>query len=94
MTAIALIASLVVGAALALQFRVFVLIPLTFVWAVGTVAIGISLSAGAWVTTFAAVSAVVGLEVGYLAMSAIRFIVAAPTPQLISNRLTLSDPAR
>ena len=93
MTAIIIIASLVSGAALALQFRVFVLIPLTFLWAVGTVAIGISLSAGAWVTTLAAITAVVGLEVGYLGMSAIRFVVAVPTPHLVPDRLTISDPA-
>ena len=93
MTAIILIASLVSGAALALQFRVFVLIPLTFLWAVGSVVVGISLGAGAWVTTLAAIIAVVGLEVGYLAMSAIRFVVV-PTPQLIADRLTISDPAR
>ena len=93
MTAIVLIASLVSGAALALQFRVFVLIPLTFAWAIGAVAIGISLSAGAWVTTLAAIIAVVGLEVGYLGMSAARFVFAVPTPRLVSDSLTISDPA-
>jgi len=60
------IASLLIGAALALRFRFLVLIPATILTLIVTLVYLISLGYSAWPTTLSLIASVTALQAGYL----------------------------
>jgi hypothetical protein len=80
--------SLLAGAILALRFRVFVLVAANLAAIVGAAIFAALLGAGAWTSIFLAVLA---LETGYLAMTALRFVIAPPKKHWAGSARDASD---
>lgn len=69
----ALLAMTAIGVILGLRFKVFVLIPAIAVTSVGTLAIDTGHGANIWSSLLVTVFMMIGLQVGYMAGTAVRF---------------------
>jgi hypothetical protein len=84
------IIGLMLGAILGLRFRVLVLVPVTLFGIVGIALV--SLAAGLNISWMAVALATLGLDLGYLGMTAMRFVIVpaqrlrgAPAPATLSK---------
>jgi hypothetical protein len=90
MTALAII-SLLAGAVLGLHFKVLILVPATLAGLIGAALSSSLLGTGGWMVAMILIT--VGLEVGYLGVTATRLIIVPAPHQKPAAEPTITDPA-